>query len=151
MEFLQARSRERRSQSFDEEISDLAEHEAKLCEKLKLNHNRCVSKNDVTSSLTLDTRVEDGLGVEVQDEPKSNAEFLEERSESCVVSKGAEIECRCGKKDQLHDSGILYDRCDEDLESRSVSLQNKFYFCRRLSFRFSQMKKTTNERTEKIL
>ena len=124
VEFLRSKSLERRSQSFDEGITNFTKHNTKLCEESTIRHDRYLRRRDNDGSLEVDTRqkgcVVIGACTDVDNElEEKSPELVKEHLDISTVAK--DIECGCGKKDQPRDTQILHDRSDEDLESCSVS------------------------------
>ena len=123
---MQARSLERRSQSFDEAITNLTKHDAKFCEKVRVNDDRYAPGKDGIDSLKIETRQKHNVvietGTDVENETEISAKLAKEPSGRNNIAKViTELECGCGKNSELDDCDILCDKNDDYLESRSVS------------------------------
>ena len=131
VEFLRSRSLERRSQSFDEGITNFAKHDTKFCQESTPRDDRYSRRIDNGGvSREVDTRQKGNVVIkacaDVDNELEENPpELVKKHSDvSPVANSVSHLECGSGKNDQLHDSGILCDRRDEDLENCSVSCLN---------------------------
>ena len=120
VEFLQARSLERRSQSFDEGITNHAKHETKFCEKSRVSHDRYVSgRADVSSVLLVSNQKQN------TNDENELVKLPESTGETSEGGKAPQLlgddEISHEENDSLHGNEILCAKKDDDLQSKSVS------------------------------
>ena len=132
IEFLQASSLERRSQSFDEEISNRSKQEAKFYEKSRVSHDRYASGRAEVSNLvskgtekSISGRTTDSKGLLESVTASSTTDDVTEFDES-VGDKERESKARSDDGDVIN-GDVINGEDDEDLESKSVSREKAIY------------------------
>lgn len=124
IEFLQASSLERRSQSFDEDISNRSKQEAKFYEKSRVSHDRYASGRAEVSNLvskgtekSISGRTTDSKGLLESVTASSTTDDVTEFDES-VGDKERESKARSDDGDVIN-GDVINGEDDEDLESKS--------------------------------